>query len=175
MTEIDEIDAIKQMSELMEQLDEDSRARSLNWLISKYGSARLRTAQSPSGPHLNGVDGVHSDSPASYSSFAELFDAAQPNGERDKALVAAYWEQICMNAESFPSQTLNDQLKDLGHGVSNITDALTRLKSDRPSLILQLKKSGTSKQSRKTYKLTQEGIRRVNAMIAASSEQNNLK
>ena len=60
-------------------------------------------------------------------------------------------------------------MKDLGHGVGNITDALTALKEERPALILQLKKSGTSKQARKTYKLTQEGIRRVQGMMLRES------
>ena len=82
----------------------------------------------------------------------------------EKALVAAYWMQFFENAPSFPAQPLNDLLKDLGHRVGNITEALTALKNERPALILQLKKSGTSRQARKIYKLTQEGARRVAAM-----------
>lgn len=103
-------------------------------------------------------------SSAGYGTFAELFDAAGPTMEKDKALVAAYWMQVCENAPSFPAQPLNDLLKDLGHRIGNITEALTALKNERPALILQLKKSGSSRQARKIYKLTQEGARRVAAM-----------
>ncbi|MDF2116683.1 hypothetical protein PY365_13935 [Roseiarcaceae bacterium H3SJ34-1] len=172
MPEIDEIDAMKQIAELMEKLDESARIRALDWVMSKYGLARPMAARIS--PSNSTADGPHSNSSGTYDSFAELFDAAQPAGDRDKALVAAFWTQVCMNAESFPSQMLNDQLKDLGHRISNITDALTRLKIEKPALVLQLKKSGTTKQARKTYKLTQEGIRRVNTMIAANSDSETL-
>ena len=170
MSELDEIEAMKKMGELLEQLDEGARTRALGWVQSKYGGGGRNTnvAADRTGPAEN----VPSESGA-FSTFADLFDAAQPMGDRDKALVAAYWAQVCLNAESFASQSLNDELKDLGHRVSNITDALTRLKSDRPALILQLKKSGTSKQARKTYKLTQEGVRRVQAMINSNSNSSN--
>ena len=88
--------------------------------------------------------------------------------------MASYWAQVCENQSSFAAQTLNTQLKDLGYGVGNITEAFTALKSERPALVLQLKKSGTSRQARKTYKLTQEGVRRVQTMlrgVAANSER----
>lgn len=163
MADIDEIDAMKRMSELMEKLDEGARTRSLDWLVSKYGMGGPKSARAAATPNTQPTQNEP------YASFAELFDAAQPVGDRDRALVAAYWAQVCAGAENFQSQTLNDELKNLGYGVSNITDALTRLKSDRPALILQLKKSGTAKQARKTYKMTQEGIRRVGAMVASNS------
>jgi hypothetical protein len=98
-------------------------------------------------------------------SFAELFDAADPKTDKDRALAAAYWAQICQSQTTFPAQTLNASLKDLGHGLSNITVALDGLKDEKPALILQLKKSGTSKQARKTYKLTVEGAKRVRQML----------
>jgi len=100
-----------------------------------------------------------------------LFDAAHAKTEKEKALVAAYWVQISQGQPSFPAQILNSSLKDLGHGVSNITDSLDALKTEKPALILQLKKSGTSKQARKTYKLTAEGARRVQQMISNEGVQ----
>jgi len=63
------------------------------------------------------------------------------------------------------SDIYNASLKDLGHGLSNVTVALDGLKDEKPALILQLKKSGTSKQARKTYKLTVEGAKRVRQML----------
>ena len=94
---------------------------------------------------------------------------SNPSTDRERTLVASYWAQVCENQTSFAAQTLNAQLKDLGHGVGNITEALSALKIERPSLVLQLKKSGTSRQARKTYKLTIEGVRRVQNMLRAEA------
>jgi DNA-binding PadR family transcriptional regulator len=58
-------------------------------------------------------------------------------------------------------------LKHIGYGVVNITDALNQLISDRPSFVIQLTKSGSSKQARKTYKITDAGMRRVSEMLGA--------
>lgn len=85
-------------------------------------------------------------------------------------MVAAYWVQVCQGTGSFQSQSLNDGLKDLGHGIGNITEALSQLKDDRPALLLQLKKSGNTRQARKTYKLTQAGMKRVEEMTQGGSD-----
>lgn len=162
MPELDEIDVMKRMGEMLEQLGDEARLRALGWANSKFGLTAKDLPRSAPATVSGAEDSIAA---GRFSSFAELFDAAQPTGDREKALVAAYWAQACSGQENYPSQMLNDQLKDLGHRVSNITEALTRLKSEKPALILQLKKSGTSKQARKTYKLSQEGIRRVQQMI----------
>lgn len=161
MTDLAELDAMKQMAAALESLDEQARQRALQWAISRYLGGRM-TSASNSRPPTTMVTG--SDA-LDFQTFAELFNAANPGTERDKALIAAYWIQVCQNSDSFPAQVLNDELKNLGHGIGNITDALTQLKNDRPALALQLKKSGTSKQARKIYKLTHEGLKRVQQLI----------
>jgi hypothetical protein len=164
MTDEDEINAMKQISAALGPLDDLARGRVLYWAMSRY---RTKASGADGASHA----GANSQRDATrFDTFAELFAAADPTTEREKALLAAYWEQVCRAQASLASQTLNDLLKDLGHGVGNITDALSALKDERPALVLQLKKSGTSKQARKTYKLTVEGIRRVQSMIDASAE-----
>lgn len=162
MNELDELDAMKKIAEALEPLDEGARTRALQWAISRYRSNK--TVSREDAISILTEPSATSSSAGGFTNFAELFDAANPITERDKALVAAYWMQCCENAASFPSQSLNALLKDLGHGIGNITEALTALKNEKPALVLQLKKSGTSKQARKTYKLTQEGAKRVSAM-----------
>jgi len=103
--------------------------------------------------------------PVNYSSFAELFDAALPKSNADRALVAGYWLQVCQGAESFGGQAVNTELKHLGEAIANITNALESLKTQKPALALQLKKSGKSQQARKSYKITVAGVRAVEAMI----------
>jgi hypothetical protein len=105
------------------------------------------------------------DSAPKYNSLAELYDAIQPKTNSDKALVAGYWFQVCQGAESFDGQSVNKELKHLGHGLANITNAIDGLKNQKPALALQLKKSGTSQQARKVYKITVAGIKAVEVMI----------
>jgi DNA-binding PadR family transcriptional regulator len=46
--------------------------------------------------------------------------------------------------------------------------ALGTLIKQKPSFVLQLRKSGNTKQARKSYKLTEAGIRAVRNMISGS-------
>ena len=164
MSEDDEINAMKQIAVALTPLDDAVRIRVLQWAISRFrGSTAI--ALTPSIDQLTDRASNQSATSQAFQDFAELFEAARPSTDREKGLIAGYWVQVCQGQPSFGSQTLNDALKDLGHGVGNITDALSALKDERPALLLQLKKSGTSKQARKTYKLTQEGIRRVQGML----------
>lgn len=165
MADYDEIDAMKKIDEAMKPLDEPAQLRALQWANSKYGGKRT-VGGSFSSHDQPELEKAKPDAPGEFGTFPELFEATAPSSEKDRALVAAYWTQVCTGAGSFASLSLNSELKDMGHGVSNITETLTRLKDERPALVLQLKKSGTSKQARKIYKLTQEGIRRVQLMIA---------
>lgn len=100
-----------------------------------------------------------------FPTFAELFEAAHPETQAEMALVAGYWVQVCQGQENFDSFTANRELKHLGHVLKNITVALEVLKKEKPALVLQLAKSGKSKQARKTYKLTVAGIKAVEAKI----------
>ena len=163
MSDFAELEAMKKIAAALDPLDDAARARALQWAMSRFQNSKAITEfeqtsmRSPaSAPNVASNTG--------YGTFAELFDAAGPTMEKDKALVAAYWMQVCENVPSFPAQPLNDLLKYLGHRIGNITEALTALKNERPALILQLKKGGTSRQARKIYKLTQEGAKRVAAM-----------
>jgi hypothetical protein len=173
----DELDAMKKIAEALEPLDDAARARALQWASSRFrptkGTTWLEADARPTDSSAHTASSsVHTASVGPYTSFAELFDAANPITERDKALVAAFWIQCCENVSSFPSQLLNTLLKDLGHGIGNITEALTALKNEKPALVLQLKKSGTSRQARKTYKLTQEGAKRISAMTKGAIPPN---
>jgi len=81
-------------------------------------------------------------------------------------LVVAYWKQAIEGAESFEAFPVSKELKHMGHGVANITRALDVLIKSSPKLVLQVAKSGKSQQARKRYKVTREGIRRVQGMVS---------
>ena len=100
-----------------------------------------------------------------FDTLADLFAAADPRRERDKALVSAYWFQRQSPSGSFTAQEINKGLKDLGHRVVNITGALGALAEHSPRLVAQLEKAGKTRQARKTYRLTPAGIEAVRGML----------
>src|ERR1700759_1711529 len=116
MGEFDELDAMKKIAAALEPLDDAARGRALQWALSRFRNSKgivpLEQSTSSSRDH-GGSDEL--SVPNEHESFAELFEATTPITERDKALVAAYWTQVCEGVSSFPAQTLNALLKDLGH------------------------------------------------------------
>jgi hypothetical protein len=182
-----EVEAIAAISNTFSQLDEETRSRVLRWAVERYGTAtpvapvsawQAGAANGSSGvPGENGAQAIAEITdasrpiinatvvPSGFEHFAELFDAVRPDSVSDKALAAAYWEQVVEGSESWPSAVINKRLKDMGHGVPAINKALDAAMSRRPALVIQLKKSGSSQQGRKLYKLTTEGIRYVQSRI----------
>ncbi len=79
--------------------------------------------------------------------------------------MAGYWFQVVQNQADFVGQAVNNALKDVGHGVGNITNALSSLQSRKPALVRQVAKSGRTQQARKKYKLTTAGVSAVRAMM----------
>jgi hypothetical protein len=162
---------MKKIAAALEPLDDAARLRALQWAASRYRGSSKALELGVQPPSRLFEPGPERSENVLYETFAELFDAARPATERDKALVAAYWVQNCQGAGNFVAQALNTELKDLGHGIGNITEALNQLRDDRPALVLQLRKGGTSKQARKTYKLTLEGAKRVQFMVQDGRER----
>ena len=163
-----EIEAMGTVAGALADLDEAARERVLRWAASRYEvQVKIGGIGNPEKTNENrndsGDGGSHG---ASYEHFAELFDAASPASNADKALVAAYWVQAEQGNEQWSSSALNSQLKNLGHSIANITAALDANMATQRKRVIQLKKSGSSQQARKTYKVTTEGIKYVQKMIA---------
>ena len=150
----------------LEPLDAASRERVL-----VYIAGRLQVSMDHQHSPRTGTSGGQLDLAAAsasgqpFSSLAELHEAARPVSGKDRVLVAAYWLQVCEGADNFVSFQVNKALKDLGHGVANITGAIDALRQQTPALVLQLKKAGSTRQARKTYKVTAAGISAVKVMI----------
>jgi hypothetical protein len=169
-----EFEAMRTVYQSLEALEDDARSRVLKYVVDRLQVVDLATAPR----RLDATTGMSEDEEAiaeeeaeapKYNSLADLADATQPKTNADKALVAGYWLQVCSGAESFDGFSANKELKNLGQGVPNITMAIDTLRNQKPALALQLKKSGKSRQARKTYKLTIAGIKAVEGMIARNS------
>jgi hypothetical protein len=171
-----EFNAIRAVHDALEPLEEEARARVLTYITSllgievKMAGGRNNSAGSTESTALDEEAEVvaaeeAAKSAPTYSTFAELYAAASPKSNGEKALVVGYWLQICQGAENFTAATANKELTHLGHKVANITDGIDQMKNRKPMLILQLKKSGNSRQARKLYKVSHEGVKRVEEMI----------
>jgi hypothetical protein len=166
-----ELDATRAVYEKLKSLSVAAQMRVLDHVsgllnVEQVARQQLRQQDESNAEQAEDVDIRREEKAApKFSNFAELFDAAAPKTQAQKALVAGYWLQVCNAAESFDGFSANRELKQLGHGLANITAALDALKNEKPALALQTGKSGKAKQARKTYKLTVAGIRSVEAMI----------
>lgn len=168
----EEFEAFQQIHNALSGLDEDAQARVLSSVSTLLGIGAPAVAKPAATPPIEENAepdaGGNGHTPQEFSEFAELYSAADPHSHSEKALVAGYWIQVCQGADNFGGQTINNELNHLGHKIANITNALSSLNEAKPQLVLQLRKSGKTQQARKTYKLSNEGIKRVKDMIGAA-------
>jgi hypothetical protein len=169
-----EIEATLAVYKALKSLDGDAQERVVEHVAGILGiNGSLKSANPKETSEETNADTPDEDDPVAdqasgtptFATFAELFHAADPQTEADKALVAGYWLQVYKNADSFDSQSANRELNHLGHRVGNITQAISALNSQRPALAIQLAKSGSTRQARKTYKITTSGVAAVKAML----------
>jgi hypothetical protein len=159
-----ELHALSAISSLLSELPGDTQARIVTWITSRFGGhGILRNSLKGDAPQFT-------DSAREFPDLATLFVAASPSTGSEKALTVAYWLQECMHHEEWEGFAINTELKHLGHGLKNVTDALNALIEHKPQLVVQLRKSGKAKQARKRYKLTAEGVRKVRLSVSAGSE-----
>ena len=157
-----ELAAMQAVADAIEKLDGPAAERVLRWAREAHGlTGKPKT---PEGRPDEGAP-ENGGPPARYETFAELYGAASPDTDVDRALVAGYWRQYFEGESDFGAQEINTALKNLGYGVPNITSALDALKNKKPALVVQLKKAGTTQQARKIFKLTASGKQAVEAML----------
>ena len=172
-----EVGAMSTVASALADLGDDARSRVVRWAAERFG-VTLGPAQPPApatrpmsdaGRGAGDVteEEISAEAPT-FEHFAELYNAAGPRSNDDKALVAGYWFQVIKGQDKFKATDLQRELKNLGHAIPNITDALTANIEKKPARVLQLAKSGASKQARKTYKLTHEGLVYVQGMMSHS-------
>ena len=158
-----EIRAMATVGEVLAGLDEAAASRVLRWASDRYlaGSVNVKSLRGP-------AVALARPSPGDDQGFTDLpslFHAANPVTLGEKVLVAGYWFQEVAGQSDLDAQQINAELKQLGHRILNITMAFGELMNRKPQLAIQTRKSGSSKQARKKYRLTREGVSRVKAML----------
>jgi hypothetical protein len=169
MTDDAEIDAMRTVLTSLDQLDPEARGRVLSWAARRFDLEGFDRIGRPSTAGMSNQARSSDYADPRHETLAEAFAAANPKTGGLKALIVGYWKQIRDGAVSLDGQSINTELKHMGHHVANITDAMNELQRQKPQLAVQLKKSGTSKQARKTYKITTEGVKVAEAMIRGDS------
>jgi hypothetical protein len=164
-----ELKAMTSIAAALEGLDPDVTRRVLRWAGERYG-VKIPMQEEPQGGTAASSAGNGSGAEA-FSDIASLMDAANPKYGSDKALVATYWFQVLNREQNVTGQQVNDELKNLGLGLSNVTDSFNTLINRKPALAQQVQKAGRSKQARKRYRLTEAGVRRVRALLAGQAEE----
>ena len=164
-----EAKAVMNVVQALEGLDAAAVTRVLDWAVKRYAAATLakvpprsQTTAVPFRPPGD-VSDAHRDD------LAALYEAVNPATEWESVLVAAYWHQSVQGADHLDSQSLNTGLKNLGHGVGNVTRACSALIRQKPSLMMQVRKAGSTKQARKQYRLTSAGVQRIREMLATGA------
>jgi hypothetical protein len=167
-----ELKALTKITEALADLDEDQRRNVLLYIRSRYGESSPR-ANFARGSESSAAGTHELPNPEEYSDIGDFFDATDPQTEAERVLVGAYWVQVVEDRDDFESFQVNKHLKNLGHPVSNITRAFDSMMTQSPRLVIQTQKSGKSKQARKRYKITREGMKRVRSMLSESNGASN--
>jgi len=157
----DEIEALRAMSDILDGLSPDAVARVLKWAADKHKVSIAGASTAPG--RIPSADTVARDKPLA-SDLPEYFNDAQPRTSPEKALVVAAWLQAVQGSSDFDSGSVNRELKNLGHPSTNITRDFDDLIGRKPKMVVQTRKSGSSKQARKLYRVTHEGLVEVARM-----------
>lgn len=163
MNDDSEIKAMASIKDALSDLDEKAIARVLRWAADRYNVFVGKEGSKKGNGDIKGNGGNGNGS--AFQDFASLYNAANPQTDAEKALVVGYWFQEVKSQEALDAQQMNSELKHLGYPIGNITKALYDLISREPRLAIQVHKSGATKQARKKYKLTTEGIRKAKGML----------
>jgi hypothetical protein len=162
-----ELRAMRLMTEAFDGLEADAVGRVLRWAQARFAPTGDQGHDEGSAQDSSG----EATDTQMFEEIADIMDAASATTGAERVLVTAYWFQVGQGAPNITGQQVNDELKNLGIGVSNVTMAFDDLMKRKPALAMQVQKSGKSKQARKKYKLTSAGIRHVERMFRGEDEE----
>lgn len=145
----------------MKPLDDAGLQRTVRWVVEKYH-------KSTGGKSSQGANPLEILQPprGDAADLPTLFQKCTPSTYGEKILVAAYYHQEINGQKEWDSRAVNRDLKQLGHQVPKIVDFIQRLADKSPALVIQTKKEGSTRQARKKYRLTEEGINEVKSLMA---------
>src|SRR5882757_8479506 len=99
-----EFDATRAVYNALEPLDDDARERVVKHVAGMLEiNAAAEAVEAATGSDDEDQEDIvvetPADAPTTFKTFAELFDAADPQTAADKALMAGYWLQVIEGGE----------------------------------------------------------------------------
>ncbi len=170
MVQDEELEVMSAVYQEFMRIDDEAKQRVLGWIAGKFSLGSPITAIKGTKTLADQGLGYETISIESFSSVADAFNAASPEIDRDKALVVAAFLHKNSEKDEVTGYEINNELRQLGHGLNNITDAIDQMINKRPKLMMQVRKEGKTKQARKKYKVTAEGFKAVQQMLITSQE-----
>ncbi|UCH92405.1 MAG: hypothetical protein JSV88_19200 [Candidatus Aminicenantes bacterium] len=94
-----------------------------------------------------------------YDNFEDLLLFSNSKTNTAKILLAAAFLQDKKNLKEFGSYDISSMFKKIGEEVKHPSAAINSLMSKKPPLLVQTGTQGTSKQSRRKFRVTEEGLK----------------
>ena len=171
---------LKQVKELLDEInaaissyDPVLKERARDLLLERaFGATPARARRAPAADEGEGGDeqprrrgpgrprgsGTGRRGPRGAASMGNLLGQWQPETMAERALIGAYTLSRGKADKTVASQAINAELKRAGIPVPNITRAIESNLRAKPPLMMQKKKMGTTRQARKQYAITPEGV-----------------
>lgn len=156
-----ELKAMNEAYEALKDLEPVAQNRVLRWLQSKF-SVQTQAVS------LEATSTEPTKSLVTFESVADLIGAAHAKTDSDRVLLAATFLQEKFKKPELAGREINKELHHLGHRVPNITNSISSLINKKPQLMIQTKKEGKSQQAQKKYKVTVEGMKIANEILAGA-------
>jgi hypothetical protein len=166
-----ELNAMNTALSALSDLEQDAQKRVMSWLQErlKITAPESNPPMTPGNPPVKNLPTASQTSIASFSSLAELLSQANTKTDLQRVLIAAAFEQEHKQKKELTGREINQELQHVGYRSTNVTRSIDSLKAKKPKLMIQTKKEGSSKQAKKKYRVTVEGIKAVQDMISKQS------
>jgi len=170
-----ELEVLHQCLSLLKKLEKPAQLRSLQWLTDRLSEGHMQISEQkkaappsaeayklvkePLAPEApKALNSVHICS--KFGNINDILAFCQPKTDADKVLIATAWYQHNRPEMELTGRFINDSLKKIGKDVKNITSTLLLLEKRSPA---QVASSSNRKNSRKIYRVTEEGFKYVAA------------
>jgi hypothetical protein len=165
-----ELKAMNDVYDALKNLEDEAKKRVIDWVIGKLSLGQQKRKLAGVPEETSEDFGAEIVKITSFKSVADLFAKTNLKTDADKVLIIAAYLQETKNVDELSGREINKELHHLGHGVSNITAAITSLMNKKPQLMIQTRKEGKSKQAQKKYKVTAEGFASAKKMIISTGQ-----
>ena len=167
-----EISAMSQVLEMFNKIEHGERKRIVEWITHRFQLGEEKQTDeiklqdtTPTTVQQVDVEPIDKQDLKQYKSLADLLEVSTAKKVVDRILVGAAYIQEKKNVEELTSFEINSQLKKAGHGIPNISIGINRVLEKVPQLIAVTQRDGNTKQSRRKFKVTEDGLKKAKSFL----------